>query len=212
MTATIEPAQDEYVVDNPRLRSFIDAVSRIRHERDDPQRDHRRHPAAFCRAAGRQDLAAAAVSGAGRGERHGLRHRHLAPLSRRRWQSRPLGARRAAGAQTPVHDHLAWGLVGLYRGTQDEDVFTRTDDGSSEDEASLTITESRASIRAISTSCSPRPISTGCARRRGDLRLTPPARHRQRLHLAPPLRARGRQGSPVQERLRQRAVRRRVVG
>jgi 3-mercaptopropionate dioxygenase len=27
------------------------------------------------------------------------------------------------GSQTPVHDHLAWGLVGLYRGTQDEDVF-----------------------------------------------------------------------------------------
>ncbi len=26
-------------------------------------------------------------------------------------------------AETPVHDHLAWGLVGLYRGTQDEDVF-----------------------------------------------------------------------------------------
>lgn len=29
------------------------------------------------------------------------------------------------GAETPVHDHLAWGLVGLYRGTQDEDVFAR---------------------------------------------------------------------------------------
>jgi predicted metal-dependent enzyme (double-stranded beta helix superfamily) len=26
-------------------------------------------------------------------------------------------------AQTPIHDHLAWGLVGLYRGTQDEEVF-----------------------------------------------------------------------------------------
>jgi 3-mercaptopropionate dioxygenase len=29
-----------------------------------------------------------------------------------------------AGARTPVHDHLAWGLVGLYRGTQDEEIFT----------------------------------------------------------------------------------------
>jgi predicted metal-dependent enzyme (double-stranded beta helix superfamily) len=29
------------------------------------------------------------------------------------------------GSETPVHDHLAWGLVGLYRGTQDEDVFAR---------------------------------------------------------------------------------------
>ena len=28
------------------------------------------------------------------------------------------------GSQTPVHDHLAWGLVGLYRGTQDEEIYT----------------------------------------------------------------------------------------
>ncbi len=28
-----------------------------------------------------------------------------------------------AGSETPVHDHLAWGLVGLYRGTQDEEIF-----------------------------------------------------------------------------------------
>jgi predicted metal-dependent enzyme (double-stranded beta helix superfamily) len=28
-----------------------------------------------------------------------------------------------SGSQTPVHDHLAWGLVGLYQGTQDEDVY-----------------------------------------------------------------------------------------
>jgi predicted metal-dependent enzyme (double-stranded beta helix superfamily) len=32
-------------------------------------------------------------------------------------------------AQTPVHDHLAWGLVGLYRGTQDEEIYARGDDG-----------------------------------------------------------------------------------
>src|SRR3954470_15387727 len=30
-----------------------------------------------------------------------------------------------AGAATPVHDHLAWGLVGLYRGTQEEEVYER---------------------------------------------------------------------------------------
>jgi predicted metal-dependent enzyme (double-stranded beta helix superfamily) len=28
-----------------------------------------------------------------------------------------------SGSQTPVHDHLAWGLVGLYQGTQDEDIY-----------------------------------------------------------------------------------------
>ena len=33
------------------------------------------------------------------------------------------------GAATPVHDHLAWGLVGVYRGRQDETVYRRLDDG-----------------------------------------------------------------------------------
>jgi predicted metal-dependent enzyme (double-stranded beta helix superfamily) len=32
------------------------------------------------------------------------------------------------GSQTPVHDHLAWGLVGLYRGTQDEEIYAHGDD------------------------------------------------------------------------------------
>jgi predicted metal-dependent enzyme (double-stranded beta helix superfamily) len=31
------------------------------------------------------------------------------------------------GAQTPVHDHLAWGLVGLYRGKQDEEIYAERD-------------------------------------------------------------------------------------
>jgi predicted metal-dependent enzyme (double-stranded beta helix superfamily) len=32
-----------------------------------------------------------------------------------------------SGSETPIHDHLAWGLVGLYRGAQDEEVYTRRD-------------------------------------------------------------------------------------
>jgi 3-mercaptopropionate dioxygenase len=31
------------------------------------------------------------------------------------------------GAETPVHDHLAWGLVGLYQGTQDEEIYAERD-------------------------------------------------------------------------------------
>jgi predicted metal-dependent enzyme (double-stranded beta helix superfamily) len=27
------------------------------------------------------------------------------------------------GSETPIHDHLAWGLVGLYRGEQDEEIY-----------------------------------------------------------------------------------------
>jgi 3-mercaptopropionate dioxygenase len=31
------------------------------------------------------------------------------------------------GSETPIHDHLAWGLVGLYRGTQCEEIYARRD-------------------------------------------------------------------------------------
>jgi predicted metal-dependent enzyme (double-stranded beta helix superfamily) len=40
------------------------------------------------------------------------------------------------GSETPVHDHLAWGLVGLYQGTQDEEIFGE----------GLELTESRALV------------------------------------------------------------------
>ena len=42
-----------------------------------------------------------------------------------------------SGSETPVHDHLAWGLVGLYQGTQDEAVYEHGADG-------LGLVESRA--------------------------------------------------------------------
>jgi predicted metal-dependent enzyme (double-stranded beta helix superfamily) len=41
------------------------------------------------------------------------------------------------GAATPVHDHLAWGLVGVYRGTQDEEVYAGSN-------GALRVTERRA--------------------------------------------------------------------
>jgi predicted metal-dependent enzyme (double-stranded beta helix superfamily) len=40
------------------------------------------------------------------------------------------------GAETPVHDHLAWGLVGLCQGTQDEEIYA-------ERNGSLQLLESR---------------------------------------------------------------------
>jgi predicted metal-dependent enzyme (double-stranded beta helix superfamily) len=33
------------------------------------------------------------------------------------------------GSATPIHDHLAWGLVGLYRGAQDEEIYVKQDGG-----------------------------------------------------------------------------------
>src|SRR5262249_27972650 len=34
-----------------------------------------------------------------------------------------------SGSATPIHDHLAWGLVGLYRGTQDEEIYAHEHEG-----------------------------------------------------------------------------------
>jgi predicted metal-dependent enzyme (double-stranded beta helix superfamily) len=43
------------------------------------------------------------------------------------------------GSSTPVHDHLAWGLVGVYRGTQLDTTYARLDDGSDEKKATLEV-------------------------------------------------------------------------
>lgn len=39
-----------------------------------------------------------------------------------------------SGSATPVHDHLAWGLVGLYAGEQDERVYRRVNGSRTHDE------------------------------------------------------------------------------
>ena len=44
-----------------------------------------------------------------------------------------------AGSSTPVHDHLAWGLIGVYRGEQAETIYRRLDDGSEDGKATLEI-------------------------------------------------------------------------
>ena len=42
-------------------------------------------------------------------------------------------------SRTPVHDHLAWGLVGIYRGAQHETIYRRVDDGNEEGRARLEV-------------------------------------------------------------------------
>jgi predicted metal-dependent enzyme (double-stranded beta helix superfamily) len=44
------------------------------------------------------------------------------------------------GSATPIHDHLAWGLVGLYRGAQDEEIYAEAG-------GRVRLTESRALVR-----------------------------------------------------------------
>lgn len=47
------------------------------------------------------------------------------------------------GAGTPVHDHLAWGLVGLYAGEQDEWMYRREDGDEDDSHARLIEVERR---------------------------------------------------------------------
>ena len=48
-----------------------------------------------------------------------------------------------AGAETPVHDHLAWGLIGVYRGRQHETVYRRLDDGADDAKAALEVSRAQ---------------------------------------------------------------------
>ena len=45
------------------------------------------------------------------------------------------------GAATPVHDHLAWGLVGLYAGEQDELVYRRAAGAHDDHHAAIELAE-----------------------------------------------------------------------
>ena len=45
-----------------------------------------------------------------------------------------------SGSSTPVHDHLAWGLIGLYQGTQQEQVFHVVDGDPDSGHAELALT------------------------------------------------------------------------
>ena len=118
---------DEYVLDAPVVRAFIetvrvaigegssptDAIKRIRPRFADLLADPDWLPAAYQEAA--------PDSGMGGGIGQWLLYRAGdGSLSLFSLVVPP-------GAQTPVHDHLAWGLVGLYRGTQDEEIFARAD-------------------------------------------------------------------------------------
>ena len=134
----------EYVLDNPRLRRFIEEVNAIRHSLGEPRaiieaiRPHFAELLADKTWLPERYQEPAEGSGMGSGIGTWLLYR-----------AGDGGLALSAlvvppGAQTPVHDHLAWGLVGLYRGEQDEEVFVRRDDGALEDRADLELSERRA--------------------------------------------------------------------
>ncbi len=132
---------EEWVVDNPRFRQFIGEVNRIRQAGGEPEaiiEQIRPHFAALMAEDGwlpEQYQQPAAEGGMGSGIGTWLLYRALdGSLALSALVVPP-------GAQTPVHDHLAWGLVGLYRGEQDEEVFRRLGDGPIGETAELEIME-----------------------------------------------------------------------
>jgi predicted metal-dependent enzyme (double-stranded beta helix superfamily) len=114
---------DEYRLDTPRVRSFIADVRQRIAQADSPAqatelisplftdllRDQEWLPAAY------QEPAAESGMGGGIGQWLVFRaaDRSLSLFS----------LVVPSGSMTPVHDHLAWGLVGIYRGSQDEEFY-----------------------------------------------------------------------------------------
>ena len=119
---TVAPA-DEYVLDTPTVRAFIAGVRSAIAGEASPEAACDAIRPAFSRLLADRDWLApeyardAPESGMGGGIGQWL-------LFRAGDRSLTLFSLVVpAGSQTPVHDHLAWGLVGLYRGTQDEEIY-----------------------------------------------------------------------------------------
>ena len=138
------PREDQYVLDTPRLRHFIERVNHIRQTASDPHaaidaiRPHFAELLADKRWLPDEYQELSEESGMGRGIGMWLLYR--AGDGGLAFSSLVV----PPGVRTPVHDHLAWGLVGLLRGEQDEEVFARRDDGSREGHAALDLVERRA--------------------------------------------------------------------
>ncbi len=132
---------DEWLLDVPPLRRFITAVNAIRTQASDPRAAVAAIRPYFTALLNEQTWLPAhyqePAEQSGMGRKTGMWLLYRAGDGGLAFSVMVL----PAGAQTPVHDHLAWGLVGLYRGEQAEEVFTRQDDGSQADYAQLELAE-----------------------------------------------------------------------
>jgi 3-mercaptopropionate dioxygenase len=120
--------EDEYLLDTPHVREFIARVRECVNGADSPERACELISPLFAELLANGDWlpgayqAPAVDSGMGGGIGQWLIFRAAdRSLSLFSLVVPP-------GAMTPVHDHLAWGLVGIYRGNQDEE-FYRPGDG-----------------------------------------------------------------------------------
>jgi predicted metal-dependent enzyme (double-stranded beta helix superfamily) len=142
--------EDQFVLDTPEMRRFIAAVDEARDTAADDEQAIamiRPHFAALLADPNwlppeYQETRAESASdaGSGMGSNTGMWLLYRAGDGSLAFSVLVLGT----GRETPVHDHLAWGLVGLYRGTQDEVVYRRQDDGARDDFADLAVSERNA--------------------------------------------------------------------
>jgi predicted metal-dependent enzyme (double-stranded beta helix superfamily) len=143
IAAERQEREDEWVVDNPTMRRFIETVNEIRRSSPDPVSTIEAIRPHFAELMVDKSWLpevyqeAAPEGGMGNGIGNWLLYR--AGDGGLAFSSLVV----PPGVQTPVHDHLAWGIVGLYRGDQDEEFYTRQDDGSVEGRADLVVKERR---------------------------------------------------------------------
>jgi len=140
MTATLEQ-QDEFYLDTPAVRSFISDVRQVLSQHSDVSAGLEALRPYFAELLADQNwltedfTAPNPHSGMGGGIGTWLLFRaadHDLSL---------FSLVVPSGSETPVHDHLAWGFVGLYRGEQAEKVYQRTDDGNEADHATLELVQ-----------------------------------------------------------------------
>jgi predicted metal-dependent enzyme (double-stranded beta helix superfamily) len=120
---------DEFVLDTPRVRGFVAAVKAAIERAHSPEDAIEAIRPRFSELLADPDwlphpyAEAAPESGMGGGIGQWLLYRATdGSLSLFSLVVPP-------GSQTPIHDHLAWGLVGLYRGTQEEEIYAGTASG-----------------------------------------------------------------------------------
>ena len=117
-----------FLVDTPEIRALIDETARLTASIDDvPARAEALRPA-FARLLASDGWLPESCARPDEGSRMGGGIGQYALYRAEDGSLCLFSLVVPAGASTPVHDHLAWGLVGIYRGRQDETVYRRLDD------------------------------------------------------------------------------------
>lgn len=134
-----EPRAFGYLVDTHEVRVLVDETRRLTHEMADVAARIEALKPAFSRLLAADDWLPDAYGSPDRSSGMGSGIGQYALYRAEDGSLTLFSLVIPAGAETPVHDHLAWGLIGVYRGRQHETVYRRTDDGEVQGRASLEV-------------------------------------------------------------------------